>query len=69
MEGNFLLELIATHPGRQSDLVIYFTVNTAFMHYFDFLTDALEVHILQYWTMHEQVLLFSLQPFDLIYNY
>ena len=45
-EDNFLLELIATCPGKQSDLFMYFTVNTMFMHYFDSLTNDLEVHIL-----------------------
>ena len=46
-EDNFLLESTAACPGRQSDLVMYFTVNTAFMHYFDTLTNNLETHILQ----------------------
>ena len=32
VEDNFLLESIATCPGKQSDLIMYFTVNTAFMH-------------------------------------
>ena len=36
------------------------------MHYFDNLTDALDVHILQDWTTHEQVLPISLQIFDFI---
>ena len=43
---------------------MYFTVNTVFMHYFDSLTNNLEYHILQNWTMHEQVLPVSLQTFD-----
>ena len=43
---------------------MYFTVNTAFMHYFDNLTNAFNVHILQEWTTHEQVLPISLQMFD-----
>ena len=43
---------------------MYFTVNTAFMHYFDSLTNDLEVHILQNWTTHEQVLPISLQTSD-----
>ena len=34
------------------------------MHYFDNLTDALEVHILQDWTTCEQVLPISFQKFD-----
>ena len=33
-EDSFLLELLATCPGKQTHLVMYFTVNTAFMHYF-----------------------------------
>ena len=64
VEYNFLLESIVTSTGKQSDLVIYFTVNTAFMHYFNSLTDKLDVHILQNWTMYEQVLPISLQMFD-----
>ena len=43
-----------------------FTVNTVFMHYFDNLTDALDVHILQDLKTHEQVLPISLQTFDFI---
>ena len=34
------------------------------MHYFDSLTNDLEVHVLQNWTMHEQVLPISLQTYD-----
>ena len=64
MRDNFLLQLIATCPLKQSDLVMYFTINTAFMHYFDSLTNEIDVHILQNWTMHEQVLPISLQTFD-----
>ena len=43
---------------------MYFTVNTASMHYFDSLTNNLETHILQNWTTHEQILPISLQMFD-----
>ena len=35
VEDNFLLEFIAACPGKQSVLTMYFTVNTAFIHYFD----------------------------------
>ena len=63
-EGNFLLESIAACSGKQSDLTMYFTVNTEFMHYFDNLTNSLETHILQNWTMHEQAMPNSLQTFD-----
>ena len=47
VEDNFLLKSIATCSGKQSDLVMQFTVNTTFMHYFESLTDELDVHILQ----------------------
>ena len=43
---------------------MYFTVNTAFMHYFQSLTNNLEKHILQNWAMHVQVLPISLQTFN-----
>ena len=69
MEDNFLLESIATCYGKPSDLIMYFTVNTAFMHYFDTLTDKLDVHILQNWTMHEQILPFHYKHLNLIKNY
>ena len=55
VEDNFLLESVTACPGKQSDLIMYFPVNTALLHYFDSPTDDLEVHILQNWTMHEQV--------------
>ena len=47
VEDNFLLESIADCPGKQSDLTMYLKVNTAFMHYFDSLSNNLEIHILQ----------------------
>ena len=34
-ENNFLLESIAACPGKQSALTMYYTVNMAFMYYFD----------------------------------
>ena len=42
-EDNFLLKSIAACPGKQSSLTMYYTVNTVFMHYFDSLTDNLEI--------------------------
>ena len=45
-EDNSLLESIAACPPvKQSDLTMYFTVNTAFMHYFDSLPNNLEIYI------------------------
>ena len=34
-EEHSLLESIATGPGKQSDMTIYYSVNTAFMPYLD----------------------------------
>ena len=64
VEDNFLLESITAFPGKQSALTMYYTVNTAFMHYFDSLTDDLETHISQNWTTQEQVFPISLQMFE-----
>ena len=65
-ENNFLLESIAVCPGKPSALTMYYTVNTAFMNYFDSLIenseiDKVDMHISQNWTTKEQVFLISLQ--------
>ena len=64
VEDNILLESIATCPGKQSALTMYYTVNTAFMHYLDSLTDNLETHISANWTTQEQVFPILLQTFE-----
>ena len=43
---------------------MFYTVNTAFMHYFDSLTDNLETQISENWTTQEQVFPISLQTFE-----
>ena len=43
---------------------MYYTLNTAFMHHFDSLTDNLATHISQNWTTQEQVFPISLQMFE-----
>ena len=63
-EDNFLLGSVATCPGKQSVLTMYYTVNTAFMHYFHSLTDNLDTHISENWTTQEQVFPISLQTFE-----
>ena len=68
-EEHSLLESIATCPGKQSDMTIYYTVNTAFMLYLHTFKEDLELpslEINQNWTTQKQVLPFSLQatPFD-----
>ena len=69
-ENHFLLESIAACPGKQSALTIYYTTNTAFMHYFDSLKEDLGItdlaaHISQNWTTQEQVLPISLQKSEI----
>ena len=69
VEEHSLLESIATCPGKQSNMTIYYTVNTAFMPYLDTFKEELELprlEINQNWTMQKQVLPISLQatPFD-----
>ena len=64
-----LLEPIVTCPGKQSDMTIYYTVNTAFMPYLDTFKEELELPSLevnQNWTTQKQVHPISLlaTPFD-----
>ena len=68
-EEHSLLESIATCPGKQSEMTIYYTVNTAFMPYLDMFKEELELPSLemnQNWTTQKQVLPISLRstPFD-----
>ena len=65
-ENHFLLESIAACLGKQSALTMYYTVNTAFMHYFGSLKENLEMtnldaYIPQNWMTQDQVLPLSLQ--------
>ena len=68
-EDNFLLESIADCPGKQSALTMYYTVNTAFMHYFNSLTDDLETYILQNWKHRKKFFQFHYKCFNSIQNY
>ena len=68
-EEHSLLESIAMCPGKQSDMTIYYTVNTAFMPYLDTFKEDLELpslEINQNWTTQIQVLPILLQatPFN-----
>ena len=68
-EEHLLLESIAMCPGKQSDMTIYYTVNTAFMPYLDTFKEDLELPSLevnQNWTTQKQILPISLQatPFN-----
>ena len=63
-ENNFPLESIAASHDAESVLVMYFTLNMAFVNYLDNLTDSLDSAILQNWTTPEQILPISLQSFE-----
>ena len=70
MENNFLLEFLAACYDSNSKLVMYFTVNTAFVNYldqFDNLTESLEFPIVKNTTTFKQTLPISLNisRFDL----
>ena len=68
-EDNFLLESIAVCPGKQSSLTIYYTVNTAFMHYFYSLIDDLETHISQIGQQKNKFFQFHYKRLNLNQNY
>ena len=57
-ESNFLLESLAAceGPDAKIDLEIHFTVNLAFMNYFDDILENLGKQILLNWTTQEQIL-------------
>ena len=52
--------------NSEMDLVMYFTVNLAFVNYFDNLVECLDVHILKNWTTREQILPISLEAFEIM---
>ena len=67
-ESNFLLESIAACKGSETktDLEMYFTINLAFVNYFDDIIEELGIPVLQNWTIQEQILPLSIETFELI---
>ena len=63
-ENNHLIRIYSCMPGKQSPVTMYCTVNTAFMYYFDSLTNNFEIQILENWMTQEQVFPISLQTFE-----
>ena len=63
-ENNFLLESLAAYHDAESKLVMYFTVNTAFVNYLDNMTESLKLPISLNRTTHKQILPISLQSFE-----
>ena len=65
-ESNFLLELLATYREHEKpDLVMYFTVNLAFVDYLEVLNETITTPINRSWTSVKQSLPVSLESFQL----
>ena len=69
-KSNFLLESLAACKGSETktDLEMYFTINLAFMNYFDDTIEELGIPILRNWTTQEQVLPLSTEAFEISPN-
>ena len=65
-ESNFRLESLAAceNPETKADLVIYFTVNLAFVNYFEGAIENLNGSISKNWTTHEQILPISIENYE-----
>ena len=65
-ENNFLLESSAAckNPKNKADLVMYITVNLAFMNYLEGAVESLCSEVSMNWTGQEQVLPVSIDNFD-----
>ena len=59
------MELLTACENSDTDLVMYFTLNLAFVNYFDNLVESLDVPILKNWTTEEQILPISLEVFEI----
>ena len=69
-ESNFLLESLAACEGpvTKTDLEMHFTVNLAFVNYFDDMVNELGKQISLNWTTQEQILPISLKTFEISPN-
>ena len=65
-ESNFLLESLAASKGSETktDLEMHFTINLAFVNYFDDMIGELGLPVLQNWTTQEQILPLSIETFE-----
>ena len=69
-ESNLLLESLAAceNSETKTDLEMYFTVNLAFIDYFDKTIEELNIPILRNWTTQEQILPLSIEMFEISPN-
>ena len=70
-ENNFLLESLAACKGSETktDLEMHFTINLAFMNYFDDIIEELGIPVSRNWTTQEQILPMSVETFEISPNY
>ena len=66
-ESNFLLESLAAceGPETKTDLEMHFTINLAFVNYFNDMIEELCIPMSQNWTTQEQILPLSLEMFEI----
>ena len=69
-ESNFLLESLAACKGLETktDLEMHFTINLAFVNYFDDMIEELGIPVSQNWTTQEQILPFLKETFEISPN-
>ena len=66
-ESNFILESLAAceGPDAKTDLEMHFTVNLAFVNYFEDIQEELGKHISLNWTTQVQILPILLKTFEI----
>ena len=66
-ESNFLLESLAACKCSETktDLEMYFTINLAFVNYFDDMIEKLGIPVSWNWTTQEQILPLSIETFEI----
>ena len=69
-ESNFLLESLAACEGSETktDLEMHFTINLAFVNYFDDMIEELGIPVSQKWTTQEQILPLSIETVEFSSN-
>ena len=69
-ESNFLLESLAACEGLETktDLEMHFTINLAFVNYFDDIIEELGIPVSRNWTTQEQILPLSIETFEISPN-
>ena len=67
-ESNFLLESLAACEGSETkiDLEMHFTINLAFMNYFDDIIEELGIPVSRNWATQEQMLPLSIETFEIV---